>query len=301
MLKRLALSLALCIASSLAQAQSKLETVASMSIIADFVRQVGGDRVHVTTLVAAGGDAHTFQPAPQDARRIAQAKLVFINGLGLEGWLPRLVQSSGSKAQIITVSTGLNALRDSSQGSGHGHKHDHGQNLDPHAWQNVAYAKIYVRNISQALSQADADGASHYAARANAYLAELDRLESDIRAGLAQIPKERRRIITSHDAFGYFAKAYGMSFIAPQGVSTEAEASARDVARIIRQIRTEKIPAVFLENISDPRLMNQIAKETGAKMGAPLFSDSLSPDGGPAATYLDMMRNNLNAFLEALR
>ena len=297
MFKRFALTLALICASTSVQAQSKMETIASMSIIADFVRQIGGERVNVTTLVAAGGDAHTFQPAPQDARRVAQAKLVFINGLGLEGWLPRLVQSSGSKARIITVSQGVQAIRDTSDADGHSHAHD----LDPHAWQNVANAKIYIRNIAQALSAADAEGAPTYAARADAYLAELDRLDADIRAGLATIPPERRRIITSHDAFGYFAKAYGMNFIAPQGVSTEAEASSRDVARIIRQIRAEKIPAVFLENISDPRLMVQIARETGAKMGAPLFSDSLSPESGPAPTYLAMMRNNLKAFLDALR
>ena len=297
MFKRFALTLALICASTYGQAQSKMETIASMSIIADFVRQIGGERVNVTTLVAAGGDAHTFQPAPQDARRVAQAKLVFINGLGLEGWLPRLVQSSGSKARIITVSQGVQAIRDTSDAD----SHSHGHNLDPHAWQNVANAKIYIRNIAQALSAADAEGAPTYAARADAYLAELDRLDADIRAGLATIPPERRRIITSHDAFGYFAKAYGMNFIAPQGVSTEAEASSRDVARIIRQIRAEKIPAVFLENISDPRLMVQIARETGAKMGAPLFSDSLSPESGPAPTYLAMMRNNLKAFLDALR
>lgn len=295
MLNRLILSLTLALVATLAQAQTKIETVASMSIIGDFVRQIGGERINVTVLVGAGGDTHTFQPAPQDARRIAQAKLVFINGLGLEGWLPRLVQSSGSKARIITVSQGVQAIREA--GEGHGHAHD----LDPHAWQNVGHAKLYVRNIAKALSDADPDGAANYAARADKYLAELDRLDNDIRTGLAAIPQERRRIITSHDAFGYFAKAYGLSFVAPQGVSTEAEASSRDVARIIRQIKTEKIPAVFLENISDTRLMTQIAHETGAKIGARIYSDSLSDSNGPAAVYIDMMRHNLRAFTEALR
>jgi zinc/manganese transport system substrate-binding protein len=296
MLNRFALALLVCLAPAFAQAQTKLETIASMSIIGDFVRQIGGERVNVTVLVGAGGDTHTFQPAPQDARRVAQAKLVFINGLGLEGWLPRLVQSSGNKAQIITVSKGVQAIRDAGDGHGHGHN-----DLDPHAWQNVANAKLYVRNIRDALSAADPEGAAFYAARSENYSAELDKLETEIKGGLAQIPAERRRIITSHDAFGYFAKAYGLSFVAPQGVSTEAEASSRDVARIIRQIKAEKIPAVFLENISDPRLMTQIARETGAKIGARVFSDSLSEEGSVAPTYLDMMRNNLRAFVEALQ
>ncbi len=295
MLKRLALYLALALTSTMAHAQAKLETIASMSIIGDFVRQIGGERVQVTTLVGAGGDTHTFQPAPQDARRMAQAKLVFINGLGLEGWLPRLVQSSGSKAKVITVSTGVQAIREAADG------HSHGHDLDPHAWQDVANAKLYARNIREALSAADPDGASFYAARTEAYLAELDQLARDIKEGLAQIPADRRRVITSHDAFGYFAKAYGLNFVAPQGVSTEAEASSRDVARIIRQIRAEKIPAVFLENISDPRLMTQIARETNAKIGPRVFSDSLSDSSGAAPTYLDMMRHNLRAFTDALR
>jgi zinc/manganese transport system substrate-binding protein len=295
MLKHLTLCFALVVTSTMAHAQSKLETIASMSIIGDFVRQIGGERVQVTTLVGAGGDTHTFQPAPQDARRMAQAKLVFINGLGLEGWLPRLVQSSGSKAKIVTVSTSVKAIREASDG--HSHSHD----LDPHAWQDVANTKLYARNIRDALSAADPEGASFYAARSEAYMAELDQLDREIKQGLAQIPPERRRVITSHDAFGYVAKAYGLRFVAPQGVSTEAEASSRDVARIIRQIRAEKIPAVFLENISDPRLMTQIARETDAKIGPRVYSDSLSDTSGPAPTYLDMMRHNLRAFSEALR
>jgi len=295
MLKHLTLCFALVVTSTMAHAQSKLETIASMSIIGDFVRQIGGERVQVTTLVGAGGDTHTFQPAPQDARRMAQAKLVFINGLGLEGWLPRLVQSSGSKAKVVTVSTGVKAIREASDG------HSHGHDLDPHAWQDVANAKLYARNIRDALSAADLEGASFYAARSEAYMAELDQLDREIKQGLTQIPPERRRIITSHDAFGYFAKAYGLRFVAPQGVSTEAEASSRDVARIIRQIRAKKIPAVFLENIADPRLMTQIARETDAKIGPRVYSDSLSDSSGPAPTYLDMMRHNLRAFSEALR
>lgn len=276
-----------------ARAQAARDYMASMSIIADLVREVGGERVNVATLVEAGGDAHVFQPSPADARRVAQAPALFVNGLGLEGWLPRLVQASGGKTKIVTVSKGVKPIRDESDG----HAHD----VDPHAWQDVANAKLYVANIRDALSANDPDNSAFFAERAAAYLRQLDALDADIRAGVASIPAQRRRVITSHDAFGYFAKAYGLTFIAPQGVSTESEASSRDVARIIRQIKAERIPAVFLENISDPRLMNQIARETGATIGPRVFSDSLSAKDGPAPTYLAMMRHNLAAFTKALR
>ena len=276
-----------------AQAQGTGDVVASMSIIADLVQQVGGARVSVASLVGPGGDAHVFQPSPADARRVAQARALFVNGLGIEGWLPRLVQASGGKATVVTVSTGVKPIRDDAEGGAHG--------VDPHAWQDVGNAKLYVENIRAALTEVDPAGEAEYAQRAKDYSASLDQLDADIRAGIATIPAARRRIITSHDAFGYFAKAYGLTFIAPQGVSTESEASSRDVARIIRQIKAEKIPAVFLENISDPRLMSQVARETGAKLGARVFSDSLSEKDGPAPTYASMMRHNLNAFVEALR
>jgi len=178
---------------------------------------------------------------------------------------------------------------------GHGHGHS-----DPHAWQSVANARIYVANIRDALVKADPAGTSAYEANAAAYLSQLDAVEKDITAALGVIPADRRKIITTHDAFGYFGAAYRVQFIAPQGVSTEAEVSARDVARIIRQIKTQKIPAVFMENISDPRLMERIAKESGAKIGGKLYSDALSPADGPAATYLDMMRHNLRELRGAL-
>lgn len=276
-----------------ARADAPLEVVASMSIIGDFVKQIGGDHVQVSLLVGPGGDVHVYQPSPADARRVAQAKLVFINGLGLEGWLPRLVQSSGGKASVAILSKGVQAIRDDADG--------HGHNLDPHAWQDVRNARTYALNVRDALATADPARAAAYASRTENYIAELNALDSEIRAGIAQVPTERRRIITTHDAFGYYAKAYGLAFIAPQGVSTDAEASSRDVARIIRQIRAEKIPAVFLENISDPRLVTQIARETGAKIGGAVFSDSLSGPDGPATTYVQMMRANLRAFTDALR
>jgi zinc/manganese transport system substrate-binding protein len=273
-------------------AAEKLKAVASFSILADLVKQVGGDHVEVTAIVGPDGDAHVFQPSPQDAKAVADAQLVVVNGLGLEGWVARLIQSSGTKAPVVVASRGVKPL----QGEGE----DKGK-ADPHAWQSIANAKIYVANIRDGLIAADAAGRADFEANAKAYLAKLDQLETEVKAAIASIPPKNRRIITTHDAFGYFARAYGMSFIAPQGVSTETEPSAKDVAKIIRQIKAQRVPAVFLENISDDRLMQQIARESGAKIGDKLYSDALSkPDAG-AGTYLDMMHNNIAAFTKALR
>ena len=230
---------------------------------------------------------HVYTPAPADAKKIADAKLVIINGLGLEGWLPRLVQSSGSKAPIVTATNGIAPLK-------------LGSDADPHAWQSVANAKIYVANIRDALVAADPADAAVFRANADAYLAKLDALDREVREAMAQIPPARRKVISTHDAFGYFAAAYGIEFIAPVGVSTESEPSARDIAGIITQIKTAKIPAVFLENISDPRLIRRIAAETGARIGGTLYSDSLTGEKGDAPTYIDMVRHNIKALTSAL-
>jgi zinc/manganese transport system substrate-binding protein len=268
-------------------AQDRLNVVASFSIIGDFVRNIGGERVNVTTLVGPDGDVHVYTPAPVDARKIADAKLVIINGLGLEGWLPRLLQSSGSKAPIIAASKGIAPLR-------------LGSNADPHAWQSVANAKIYVANIRDALIAGDPADADVFRAKADRYSAQLDDLDREVRAAVAQIPPDRRKVISTHNAFGYFAASYGIEFIAPEGVSTESEPSARDIARIIAQIKSARIPAVFLENISDPRLMRQIAAETGAKVGGTLYSDALTDEKGPCPTYIEMVRHNIKALTGAL-
>lgn len=272
-------------------AQERLNVVASFSILGDFVREVGGDRVSVTTLVGPDGDAHVYTPSPADAKTVAAAKLLVVNGLGFEGWLPRLVKSSGGKADIVTATAGIKP-RDAVD--------DHHGHADPHAWQSVGNAKIYVGNIRDALVKTDPAGADSYQANATNYLNALTKLESDVVTTVVAIPSERRKVITSHGAFGYFADAYGIQFIAPQGVSTESEASAKDVAAIIIQIRQAKIPAVFLENISDPRLIRRIAAETGAKIGGTLYSDSLTAENGNAPTYIAMVRHNIKALAGAL-
>ncbi|QIB33282.1 metal ABC transporter substrate-binding protein [Ancylobacter pratisalsi] len=313
-----ALVTATLISPALAQGEApapKVPVVATFSILGDLVKEVGGNRVEVATLVGPNGDAHVFQPAPADAKKIANAKVVFVNGLGFEGWIDRLVKSSGTKAKIFVASRGVtpremaeeedhdaHAADAHAKGEEHaaeGHGHDHG-GIDPHAWQSIANAKLYVANIRDGLIAADPAGQEVYASNAAAYTARLDALEAEVKAAIAAIPADRRRIITSHDAFGYFGAAYGVEFIAPQSVSTESEASAKDVASIIRQIKAEKIPAVFVENISDPRLVQRIASETGAKIGGELYSDALSDDKGPASTYIDMMQNNIRELSSAL-
>src|ERR1700730_16947336 len=269
------------------RAAGRLEVVASFSIIGDFVKNVGGDRVDVTTLVGPNGDVHVYTPTPADAKKIADAKLVIINGFGLEGWLPRLIQASGSKAPIITATKGIAPLH-------------LGSDADPHAWQSVANAKVYVANIRDALAAADPADAEVFLANARRYHAELDALKTDVRASVEKFPPARRKVISTHNAFGYFAAAYGVEFVAPEGVSTETEPSARDVGAIVRQIKSAKIPAVFLENISDPRLVRQIAAETGAKVGGTLFSDALTDEQGVCPTYIAMVRHNIKALTSAL-
>jgi len=270
-----------------ARADDQVNVVASFSILGDFVRNVGGERVAVTTLVGPNGDAHVYTPTPADAKKVADAKLVIVNGLGFEGWLPRLVKSSGGKAIIVTATQGI-APRELDS-------HE-----DPHAWQSVANARIYVANIRDALAKADPAGADTYKANAEAYLAKLAVLDNDVKAAVATIPGAHRKVISTHDAFGYFAAAYGIEFIAPQGVSTDSEPSAKDIAVIITQLKLSKIPAVFLENIADPRLMRRIAAETGAKIGGTLYSDSLTAENGDAPTYIDMVRHNIKALTSAL-
>jgi zinc/manganese transport system substrate-binding protein len=306
-----------------ASAADKVKAVASFSILDDMVRQVGGDRVEVVTLVKPDADAHVFSPTPADAKTLAGADVFFVNGLGFEGWMERLEKSSGFKGKTVVVSKGVKPLTmEEEEGHHHGEEaeHDHDDHAegehahdehaeaghdehevtDPHAWQDLANGEIYVANIRDGLIAADPEGKAVYEANAAKYLEAIAKEETAVKAAIATLPPERRKIITSHDAFGYFGSAYGLEIIAPEGVSTESEASARDVAKIIRQIKQEKIPAVFLENVTDHRLLDQIARESGAKIGGTLYSDALSGPDGPAPTYLDMFRHNVGALSAAL-
>ncbi|MRG65274.1 metal ABC transporter substrate-binding protein [Rhizobium pusense] len=312
---------------------AELKVVASFSIIADFAKNVGGDRVEITTLVGPDGDAHVYEPRPADAVAVSKADVVLVNGLEFEGFLKRLIETSGTKAPIVELTKGVEPLRLSDEPAGHahpeaeeeeahnhkaeeaGHKHetadahdhDHGHEghhhhgeYDPHAWQSIKNAQIYVKNIAGAFCKADKPGCATYTANSDAYVAKLATLNEKVKTEIAAIPPEKRVIITSHDAFGYFEHAYGLNFLAPEGISTESEASAADVAKLVDQVRHDKASAIFVENITDKRLIDQIASETGLKIGGTLYSDALSTADGPAATYIDMVNHNIETISAAV-
>ena len=272
-------------------AEDKLKVVTSFSILADITQQIAGDKLELRNLVGADADAHIYQPSAEDAKAVFAADLIIANGLGFEPWLARLIASSEAPGTRIAASAGVLPLMLDEDGE---------KVPDPHAWHNLANAEIYVQNIAKALSQADPKNAAHYNAGRDAYLAQIRSLLVEARAGLGQLPPTQRNIVTSHDAFAYLGQAYGLNFIAPQGLSTEDEPSAAEVAALIRQIRGEGIKAVFVENIRDPRLIQQIANEAGAKVGGTLYSDALA-NAGPASTYLGMFKHNLDTLLATLK
>ena len=295
-LRNLATACAALLVAATAHAQP-LEVSTSFSILGDLVRQVGGERVKVRTLVGPDEDAHAFQPRPSDAREIGAAALVVVNGLGFDDWMLRLARAGGFKGEVVVASAGIDTLAMAREG--HDHGHDHGKAVDPHAWQDVGNVRRYVANIADALAKADPAGASAYRSNAERYDGALKALDAEIRAAFAALPSERRKVVSSHDAFGYFGRAYGIRFLAPVGVSNNAEPTAQGVARLIRQLKAEKVPAVFIENVADPRLIERIRSESGARVGGTLYSDALSA-AGPAPDYLQMMRANLNALRTAL-
>jgi zinc/manganese transport system substrate-binding protein len=267
-----------------AMAEGRLAVVASFSVLGEITKEVAGDKALVVTLVGPDGDAHSFEPTPNDAKTIAAASLVIVNGLGLEKWMERLISASGYRGPVAAASEGVTSRSMSEDGE---------TVTDPHAWQDLANGQIYVANIAKALAAADPADAAYFEARAKAYGEQLAALDGWVRAQIAKVPAAKRRVITSHDAFGYFGAAYGVTFLAPEGISTEAEPSAGDLARLIDQIRSEKIKALFLENITSPQLMNTISQETGVALGGALFSDALSAPDGPAPTYVEMFKNNV--------
>lgn len=281
-----------------ARAGKQVKVIASFSILGDMVKNVGGHRVEVTTLVGPNGDAHVYEPTPTAAKAVSQADLVVVNGLGMEGWMDRLIKTSGYRGPVVVATKGIKPREMTAQeepGAKPAHK------IDPHAWQNLANGRIYVDNIAQGLSSVDPAGAAIYQANAAAYQARLADLDQWVKTEFAAIPKAKRRLITSHDAFGYLGAAYGLTILSPMGVSTESEPSAGGVAQLIRQIRKEKITAVFIENVSDPRLVQQIGQESGVTLGGELYSDALSKPDGPAPTYMDMFKNNVPKMAAAMR
>jgi zinc/manganese transport system substrate-binding protein len=277
------------------QAADKIHVIASFSILGDMVEQVAGDRAEVAVLVGPNGDAHTFEPLPSDAKKLANAKLVLVNGLGLDPWMDRLVSASGYKGPVVVASKGVEPRTMVEEESGSKHIV-----TDPHAWQDLANGVIYISNIVEALSKADPANAAQYRSVGDRYIAKLRALDAEVRQQIDKVPSAKRRVITSHDAFGYFGGAYGVEFLAPEGVSTESEPLAGDLARLIDQIKREHIKTLFVENITDPRMIQMIAKETEAEVGGSLFSDALSPADGPAPHYMDTFHNNVPKLVAAM-
>ncbi|MGZ7458047.1 metal ABC transporter substrate-binding protein [Pseudomonas sp. Ma2-10] len=271
-------------------AAEKLQVVTSFSILADMTHQVGGDHIQITNMVGPNADAHTYEPTPDDAKALLKAKLIIKNGLGFEPWLGRLVTSTETKAPVISASHGVipRALDED------------GETIpDPHAWHNLANAELYISNITKALIAADPTNKNDYERNSQAYLKQIYALLAEAKAKLGSLPPGKHKIVTSHDAFGYLGQAYGIDFMAPQGLSTEREPSAAEVAALITQIRQAKIKAVFMENIKDGRLLKQIADESGAHIGGTLYSDALAATG-PASTFVGLFEYNLNTLYDAL-
>ncbi|ERK07754.1 Zinc ABC transporter, periplasmic-binding protein ZnuA [Pantoea sp. AS-PWVM4] len=292
-MKKLPISLALgaMLISPLALAKT-VDAVASFTVLADIVKQVGGDHVKVKSLVGPNGDPHTFEPTPQDSQALAQADVVFVSGLGLEGWMDRLVSASGYKGTLVVASTGINTRE----------MVDDGKTItDPHAWNSMANGVIYATNVMNALIKADPEDAAAIRKQGENYIQQLQKLDSWAKTSFAAVPQNKRKVLTSHDAFGYFGQRYGVEFLAPVGFSTEAEASASDVASIIKQLKAEHINTYFMENQTDPRLVKQIASATGAKPGGELYPEALSEANGPAASYEAAFKHNVNAMLKSMQ
>ena len=295
------LSLVFAGAAAVARAQASYRALASFSILADFAREVAGDAVAIRSLAGPDIDAHGYAPTPSDARAVAAADLLIVNGLGFDAWAERLAGASGFKGRLAVASRSVATIRISGGAHTHGHGHAHGRGgVDPHLWQDPLRARAMVANLAEDFAAIDPAGATGYRTRAEAYGGRLAELDSWIKAEFAPVPKDRRRIFTSHDAFGYFEARYGVDFRAPRGVNMDGEPSAADIGRIVREIRREKARVVFLENVSSPRLIEQIARESGARIGGRLYTDALSAAGGTAATYIDLMRHNVGLLRAAM-
>ncbi|MBT9300049.1 MULTISPECIES: metal ABC transporter substrate-binding protein [Pseudomonas] len=275
---------------SFATAQDKLQVVTSFSILADMTQQVGGEHIQLSNMVGPDADAHTYEPSPDDAKALLKARVIIKNGLGFEPWLDRLITSTETPATVVNASKGVIARTLDEDGE---------KIPDPHAWHNLANAEIYISNITQALITADPANKADYQRNSQAYLQKIYRLLAEAKAKFAALPAGNRRIVTSHDAFGYLGQAYGIDFMAPQGLSTEREPSAAEVAALITQIRQAHVKAVFIENIKDARLLKQIAEESGAHIGGTLYSDALAAKG-PASTFTGLFEYNLNTLYDAL-
>jgi zinc/manganese transport system substrate-binding protein len=282
-----------------ASAQAPIKAVATFSILGDLLAEVAGDKVELSVVVGPDIDAHAYQPRPTDARALADAKVLVSNGLGFEGWIDRLAKAAPFKGRAIVATAGVATLKAGAD-HGHSHGHSHGHGPDPHCWQDVQRVRTYVANIAKGLAEADPPNAAHYRERAQAFDRRLGDLDAWVKAEIAKVPADKRRAITGHDSFRYFSSAYGVKFQSPRGYNTSSEPSARDVATLIREVREQRIKALFVENMTNPGLIDQIARESGAVVGPRLYTDALSGPDGPAPTYEKMMRHNVTALVAGM-
>lgn len=285
------LAVAALLSSPLAMAKT-VDAVASFSILGDIVHEVGGEHVKVTTLVGPDGDPHSFEPSPKDSKAINASDVVFVSGLGLEGWIDRLVTASGYKGHLVTASEGVNSRKMEEDGT---------QITDPHAWNSMANGVIYATNVMNALIKADPEDADYFRQRGKAYIEQLQKLDAWAKTEFTGIPQSKRKVLTSHDAFGYFGQEYHVSFMAPVGFSTEAEASASGVASLIKQIKEQQVKTYFIENQTDPRLVKQIAAASGAQPGGELYPEALSGPQGPATTYIKAFKHNVETIVASMK
>jgi zinc/manganese transport system substrate-binding protein len=276
------------VATTAVAAEEKMKIVASFSILGDMVEQVIGDHASVTTIVGPDADAHIYQPSVADARSVADADVIFVNGLGFETWSDTLIAESGTQSSVHVATDGITPVLVDGE-------------VDPHAWNSLLNGVVYVTNIADVLKQKLPEHANDIDANTSAYIAKLNALDAETKAALAELGDDKRTVVTAHDAFGYLADAYGMNFLAPVGIDSEAEPSAQELAQLIAQLKEDGAAALFVENITSPALVQQISDETGLEIGGRLFSDALSERGGPATSYLAMFKHNLSTLLEALK
>lgn len=286
-----ALALSALMVAPLAMAKT-VEAVASFTVLADIVKNVGGEHVAVKSLVGPNGDPHSFEPTPKDSQALAHADVVFVSGLGMEGWMDRLIAASGYKGQTVVASNGINTRQMEEEGK---------TITDPHAWNSMQNGVTYATNVMNALIAADPEDAAYFRQHGNAYIEQLKQLDSWAQKSFSSIPQDKRKVLTSHDAFGYFGQRYGVKFLSPVGFSTESEASAADVAGLITQLKHEKIHVYFIENQTDPRLVKQIASSSGAVSGGELYPEALTIKGGAADSYIAAFKHNVNAMVSSMK
>lgn len=269
----------------------KIKTVSTISIINDMVKNIGGDKVETHLICAIGTDPHSYIPKPSDPREISKSDIVFNNGIGLEHWIEQMIRNAGGDRPVIIVSEGITPIRDEAGF----------EDPDPHAWFDLENAQVYAKNIASGLIAIDPENESYYQANLERYLSELDEAHNWAKQQISEIPQVARVLITSHDAFRYFGKTYGLEVHGLQGISTESKPRTEDVKNIIDLIKEKNLKAVFIETTVNPALLQQITNETGAVIGGTLYSDSIGEPGSDGETFINAFKSNVSKIKNALK